>query len=216
LFGPFSLPYRSSYSVQPYSRRFVIHLQDNYAQAHPDEDFAETFAVWLGEPDQWRSEYDGWPALKKLEYVGYLMRTYCNVKAPNTSMEQPWAVDRLRSTLQMYYDRKRRDLGDDYSGYFDGPLNRIFSQAYHHDSHKTVRASRFLRSNRRRIVDSVGLWTGRRKYDIDKLTGKCIQRCEELGLTVQRNEADVLCDFTCFISTVISKTRRLSEVVHIK
>ncbi len=44
-----------------------------YAQSHPDEDFAETFAVWLTPRSNWRKRYADWPALKKLEYVDELM-----------------------------------------------------------------------------------------------------------------------------------------------
>jgi len=35
-----------SYRPRPFSRSYVMHLEDWYAQSHPDEDFAESFAVW--------------------------------------------------------------------------------------------------------------------------------------------------------------------------
>ena len=64
-----------TYTPRPYSRGFVRHLPNWYAQAHPDEDFAETFAVWLSAPpEEWRSRYHGWKALEKLEYVHALMQ----------------------------------------------------------------------------------------------------------------------------------------------
>ena len=46
-----------------------MHLEQWYAQSHPDEDFAETFAVWLAPDSHWRERYAGWPVLRKLEYV---------------------------------------------------------------------------------------------------------------------------------------------------
>jgi hypothetical protein len=56
-----------TYIPRPYSKGFVRHLPNWYAQAHPDEDFAETFAVWLAAPpDDWRRRYRGWKALEKL------------------------------------------------------------------------------------------------------------------------------------------------------
>ncbi|MBN1422486.1 MAG: putative zinc-binding metallopeptidase [Planctomycetes bacterium] len=78
-FGSFWKPYRESFEPQPFSRRFVRHIESseygrNYAQKHPDEDFAETFAVWLTPNSAWRRRYRGWPALRKLEYVDDLMR----------------------------------------------------------------------------------------------------------------------------------------------
>ena len=51
----------------------MLHLPAWYAQAHPAEDFAETFAVWLTPRSQWRRRYRGWPALQKLEYIDELM-----------------------------------------------------------------------------------------------------------------------------------------------
>ena len=73
LFGPTSKRYPRYYRPNPASRNFVQHLRLWYAQSHPDEDFAETFAVWLRPRSNWRTRYAGWPALKKLEYVDELM-----------------------------------------------------------------------------------------------------------------------------------------------
>ncbi|MEO5762167.1 MAG: putative zinc-binding metallopeptidase, partial [Vicinamibacteria bacterium] len=73
-FGKTSEPYPDHYTPRPYSKRFVVHLDAWYAQAHPDEDFAETFAVWIDPETPWRKEYKGWPALRKLEYVDSVMK----------------------------------------------------------------------------------------------------------------------------------------------
>ena len=72
VFGPASLPYPDTYRPRPGSRRFVQHLGAWYAQAHPTEDFAETFAVWLKPNSQWRREYAGWPAYAKLQFIDQL------------------------------------------------------------------------------------------------------------------------------------------------
>src|SRR3954470_19082114 len=72
-FGSFAKPYRERYRADPFSRDFVRHILGWYAQKHPDEDFAETFAVWLTPNRDWRAEYAGWPALAKLEYVDRVM-----------------------------------------------------------------------------------------------------------------------------------------------
>src|SRR6266567_3408508 len=47
LFGSFAQRYPDFYKPKPKSRNYVLHLRAWYAQAHPAEDFAETFAVWL-------------------------------------------------------------------------------------------------------------------------------------------------------------------------
>ena len=74
LFGLSSAPYPKYYLPRPYSKSFVMHLDAWYAQSHPDEDFAETFAVWLDPGGDWRSRYADWPARRKLEYVDHVMR----------------------------------------------------------------------------------------------------------------------------------------------
>ncbi len=68
-FGRYSRTYRDRYSANPFSHDFVRHILGWYAQKHPDEDFAETFAVWLTPEINWREAYATWPALRKLEYV---------------------------------------------------------------------------------------------------------------------------------------------------
>ncbi len=73
-FGLASTEESEFYRPRPYSRSYVVHLDDWYAQSHPDEDFAETFAVWLTPDLDWREKYRGWKALQKLEYVDGLMR----------------------------------------------------------------------------------------------------------------------------------------------
>ena len=73
LFGPSYMQYPEYYTPKPYSKSFVLHLDSWYAQSHPDEDFAETFAAWLTPDSDWRARYAGWPALKKLEYMDGLM-----------------------------------------------------------------------------------------------------------------------------------------------
>ncbi|HJZ86344.1 MAG TPA: putative zinc-binding metallopeptidase, partial [Polyangia bacterium] len=82
LFGSPEAEYRPEhYRPRPYSRSFVRHLANWYAQAHPDEDFAETFAVWLHTPEpEWRAHYQGWRALDKLDYVHQLMQEAAHAK----------------------------------------------------------------------------------------------------------------------------------------
>src|SRR3712207_5133915 len=73
-FGRFSVPYPEHYMPDPNSRSFVLHLGAWYAQAHPAEDFAETFAVWLAPASRWQKRYVSWPAMRKLRYVDELMK----------------------------------------------------------------------------------------------------------------------------------------------
>jgi hypothetical protein len=77
LFGEFDRPYLQAYPVDPTSTDFVRHLHrsgphqnSHYAQKHPDEDWAETFATWLAPGEDWRADYQaGTGARRKLEWV---------------------------------------------------------------------------------------------------------------------------------------------------
>ena len=63
-FGPYSRPYRERYKADPFSHDFVRHILGWYAQKHPDEDFAETFAVWLQPRARWRTRSCGSPTTR--------------------------------------------------------------------------------------------------------------------------------------------------------
>ena len=91
LFGDPEAPYPNSYRPRPESRDYVINLANWYAQAHPVEDFAETFAIWLNPHIDWRRDYMDWPALEKLEFVDGLMREIADKPpaAANTCEVEP-------------------------------------------------------------------------------------------------------------------------------
>ena len=207
LFGPFTKPYLSTYTAQPYSHRYVIHLADNYAQAHPDEDFAETFAVWLAPGRSWVEKYRGWPAMKKLQYVDHLM-SEVGPKPPEViSHRMLWAATRMRSTLGEYYERKRQSLREDFPGYYDPGLLRIFAVRTSGEKHKKP-AALFFGRHRRHIVNSVSMWTMQRKFDIDKLVTRLQQRCTALGLCVGKSDAETMFETAAFITAIMGKLQR--------
>ena len=105
LFGPSSKHYPRYYRPNPASRRYVQHLRLWYAQSHPDEDFAETFAVWLRPRSNWRTRYAGWPALKKLEYVDELMGEIAGKRPLITTRER---VDPLGGSARRSKTTTRR------------------------------------------------------------------------------------------------------------
>ena len=87
-FGAITQPYLEHYRPEPFSRRHVRHLPGWYAQKHPDEDWAETFAVWLTPGLDWRSEYADWPqALAKLEFCAATMSNLADREPLVTSDE---------------------------------------------------------------------------------------------------------------------------------
>src|SRR6188508_2443136 len=128
-FGLPSRAYPEFYTPRPYSKSFVLHLDAWYAQSHPDEDFAETFAVWLTPSSHWEKRYHDWPALKKLEYMDRLMRSLAGHQPLVTSGKTLDPLPRLRKTLRQHYRRKRRHYGLDYPAFYDRDLRRLFSDA---------------------------------------------------------------------------------------
>ncbi|HUV66950.1 MAG TPA: putative zinc-binding metallopeptidase [Sedimentisphaerales bacterium] len=209
LFGPFSARYSDSYYAQPYSRRFVIHLEGNYAQCHPDEDFAETFAVWLAPNNRWEIKHRGWPVIKKLRYIDGVMQKIGGQAPLNVNQgTPPWSASRMTSSLAAHYDRKRRVLGTEFKGFYDDSLKELFMVA--HSDPSTTRASELLRQNRRQITTSVTKWTGHRKYDIYQLVNRLLARCEVLDLYARQNETDDIIGVTALVATIASNTFRVS------
>ncbi|MEX0938828.1 MAG: putative zinc-binding metallopeptidase [Pirellulales bacterium] len=113
LFGKTTQPYPDHYQPKPYSKSFVLHLDMWYAQRHPAEDFAETFAIWLKPRSRWRKQYEGWTAFQKLEYVDELMNEIRDQKPRVSSREHVDPARRLRKTLAEHYQEKRARYGID-------------------------------------------------------------------------------------------------------
>lgn len=210
MFGLFSAPYSNSYSYQPYSRRFVLHLEDNYAQSHPDEDFAETFAVWLTPDSEWRDKYKDWPVIKKLQYVDHVMRQIAD-RPPVVTFKghPPYSAARMTSTLAAHYERKRRILGTEFQGYYDDSLRDLFATG--HAVHSGRRASRLVRSHRARLVNNVTRWTGHRKFDIFQLVNRLAARCEALGLSADGGDEETMIGLTAMVTAIASNTLTVSK-----
>ncbi len=210
LFGLFSATYSNSYFYQPYSRRFVIHLKDNYAQSHPDEDFAETFAVWLTPDSTWQEKYKDWPVIKKLHYMDRVMKDIAD-KPPLVTLKghPPYSAARMTSTLAAHYERKRRVLGSEFQGFYDDSLLELF--AARHPGPSAVKASQLLRSHRAQLAGNVTRWTGHRKYDIYQLVNRLAARCDELGLAARGSDHDSIIGLTALLTTIASNTLTISK-----
>ncbi len=188
LFGSPSQPYRSTYVPRPHSRRFVMNLENWYAQSHPLEDFAETFAVWLKPRSAWRRQYTGWPALRKLAYVDELMREIGERPAPVRSRERVDSLPGLRSTLRDYYRKKKAYYGEDFGGVYDRDLLRLFSEDPGFARRRTAAA--FLRRHRSELRRQVSRWTGQHPFAVDGVLGAMIARSRALGLRMAHGDRE--------------------------
>jgi hypothetical protein len=198
LFGSSSEPYPEEYTPKPYSRSFVLHLESWYAQSHPAEDFAETFAVWLTPDAQWRARYVGWPALRKLEYMDDLMR---DIAGRDPVIDPGKPVDplpRVRRSLGTHYQRKRIKYGVDYPNFYDRDLRRLFSDRS--ERGPDVEAAAFLLRIRKDVRRRVARYTGEKQYTIDQVIENMIRRCRELGLRVTGSEDRAQMDFTALLT----------------
>ena len=180
VFGLPSKPYPEFYTPKPYSKSYVLHLDAWYAQSHPDEDFAETFALWLTPNSEWRQRYTGWPASKKLEYMDALMRSLHRKGARVDNAEEVDALTDMRKTLRQHYRNKRRHYGLDYPNFYDRDLRRLFSDAPEYAANIT--AAQFIARNRRPVRRLVAGWTGIYQYTIDQVLEDMVARSRELKL----------------------------------
>ena len=182
LFGDASTPYPESYKPSPQSRDYVINLANWYAQAHPVEDFAETFAIWLNPHLDWRSEYKGWPALEKLEYVDSLMREVAHKPPLNADKSEAEPLVKLRRTLGEHYAEKRNYFAWSWPANYDQDLRRIFSDEPQYAG--APPATRFLRRVRAQLRTRIAEGTGVHAYAVDQLLRQMIARAQKLGLRV--------------------------------
>ena len=180
LFGKPSVAYPECYQPNPSSQDYVLHLEMWYAQSHPLEDFAETFAVWLRPGSRWRKRYHSWPAFEKLEYVEEFMKSIKGKKPVVNNRERIDPLSRIRKTLRTHYQRKRSHYGIDFPSIYDNDLRKLFSCC--DEVRGNITAASFLSRIRVELRRSVARWTGEYSYTIDQVVQEMIERCRELKL----------------------------------
>jgi hypothetical protein len=183
LFGSPQRPYPSSYAVKPHSRRYVVHLNAWYAQAHPVEDFAETFATWLRPKRQWRRQYRDWPAIEKLEAVDEWLKTWRD-KPPLISNRRPEGeLIGNERTLSEHYEEKRAFYGVGANAKFDNELQRIFSvPGEGRMNGRLAPATSILRTIRSPVRKELARPLGVPAYTVDQVLRQLIQRARALDL----------------------------------
>lgn len=198
LFGKSSDPYPETYSPRPYSKSYVLHLDSWYAQSHPDEDFAETFAVWLTPNFPWRRRYQGWKALGKLNYMSELMEELAGKEAYVQPDEEVDSISTLEKTLGEHYQEKRERYAIDYPRFYDRDLRRLFNGD--REDKTLIPACTFIRRHRSTIGSKVGRWTGVYRYAIKLVVDDMASRCRELGLRLNGSDEQALADFTVLLT----------------
>jgi hypothetical protein len=182
----------------------------------PDEDFAETFAVWMTPGSNWRKRYEAWPALRKLEYVDELMRELAETKTPSKPRFEIDPLGTLSVTLKQHYEDKRERYAVDMPSVFDRELKRIFSDDPAHRN--APAAAAVLRRNRAKIRHSVARWTGEYPVALDLALDDMIDRCRVLKLRAPASEERIRLELTALLSTkavssLYSASRRQSFAI---
>jgi hypothetical protein len=203
-FGPFSSPYRDAYAPARRSRQYVRHLANHYAQKHPDEDFAETFAVWLAPRSGWRRRYEGWGAMAKLRYVDRVMREAAGWKPAPVRGPKIEPIEEVELTVAQHYRRLGYRI-DSYGfeeeavGFFDDDIAEVFRGRR---VGGPLPASAALRRLRRRIVDRVIAMLHVRPGAAEQLYDKYVERAEAMGLETGRDaEERLLVGVTTMMTT---------------
>jgi hypothetical protein len=215
VFGKSSEPYGDTYRFRPYSKSYVHHLDNYYAQYHPDEDFVETFAVWLTPGLDWRKEYAGWKALDKLLFVDKLMTGLANKTPLKKTGVRHWQSSKIRSTLGRYYKQRRHDEAENRPEFHDENLRRMFPEpAARNDPHLSI--AQLIRAHRKELSTTVSDWTGERKYMLNEVIKAMHQRSKALHLVTAEPESVAVLKLSTYLTTLLMNYRHTNRLRGLK
>ncbi|HEU5320045.1 MAG TPA: hypothetical protein VFX28_04535, partial [Methylomirabilota bacterium] len=200
-FGPFQRPYRERYRPVPFDRSFVRHMEGWYAQKHPDEDFAETFAVWLTPGARWRVRYRGWPAMRKLRYVDRVARAVGDTEPSVRLASTDITVEEMNMTVEEFFQRQQAAppaidvaLEHDLPDLLVGARRR---------GRGLRPAADLIRERRADLVNKLEYWTGVRRRVVRALIDAMADTAERLKLQVHAaTEATTLVELTAYATTL--------------
>jgi hypothetical protein len=206
-FGAITQPYLEQYRPEPFSRRFVVHLPGWYAQKHPDEDWSETFAVWMTPGLDWRAEYANWPeALSKLEYCDRTMRELGDREPLVTAQGLDEDVSQIQISIEDYY-RPGAGPAESMPLGLDGSLRTIFEDLHMPEEAppevERKPASALIRRYERQMMAGVYRWTGHFPEHTRELLRHLARRADELRQVYpETHEASVLLGLTALVTAL--------------
>lgn len=183
LFGDYTKPYRDDYKAKPFSRKYVVHISGWYAQKHPDEDFAETFAVWLTPNADWQKRYTGWGAMKKLQYVDSVVKQLGRAVPPVQIDERDLDVSQMEETVVDYY--RQRDLEEKIDVQLREHLDQDLFALFEAPAAAPARADTLIRAERQSLISAVTQYSGVSRAVVRSLIDHIYERTAALNLTVQ-------------------------------
>jgi hypothetical protein len=197
-FGPFNRPYRDRYRPVPFHRGFVRHMEGWYAQKHPDEDFAETFAVWLTPNSRWRQRYRGWPAMKKLRYVDRVARDLADTEPVVRLASTDITVEEMNMTVEEFFRSQRTEVPP-----VDVALEHDLTDLFVRRRKGLRLAADFVQQHRADLINKVEYWTGVRRSVVRALVDRIMETTARLRLAVPAGvEAATLVELTTYATTL--------------
>ena len=201
VFGPYRRPYRENYRPVLFSKDYVRYLPGWYAQKHPDEDFAETFAVWMTPRSGWRKKYRDWGAMAKLRYMERIARELGNADPLRKRGEPDITAAEMEMTVGEFY-HSSTDQVPLLEVMQDGDLTAVFNASK--KGKNAQPGAEFLREHRKTIVDHIARWTAMQRPMVKKFMEALEKRSGELGLMIdRRKQAEYLSEITVFATTLV-------------
>jgi len=198
LFGRFSLPYKEQYKVIPFSARSVRHVPGWYVQRHPDDDFAETFSVWLTPGSDWRKRYGGTPALTKLLYVDKTVGRYINKQAVVTGGKLDMPVEQMTMTVGAWFRKQKKRRRVVLHPILNEDLKRLFPAV------EGKLAVDILRANRQQLIRDLHFWTGIERQTLIALVDELLERVLLLELKTENDQTvTLMASMSVFVTTLI-------------
>ena len=213
IFGSSSETYGETYKYKPYSKSYVRHLDGFYAQYHPDEDFVETFAVWLTPNSNWAETYKGWKALAKLQYVDGLMTEIKGKPPLKKKGKKLWSQKKLKITLEKYYRREKALDQEEFPDFYDVQLKKIFKSltqeewlAFNKERRKNknlITAEMLIRKYSKNLLNSVDRSTGERKYMISDLLKNITLLTKQLNMIVADDPVSSMMNLSVYVTSLV-------------
>lgn len=205
-FGDIDREYEEEYHPRPFHPDFVRNLPGWYAQKHPDEDWAETFAVWMTPRFDWRRRYSTAPAaLAKLEYCDRTMNILRERDPLVTAEEQDEDVSEITVSLDEFY-QEHAPAGEAIPAEIDDALQTIFGDlpaAVDPSAQAPHSAALLIRRMERTLCTEVFRWTAYFPEHTRALLRRLAERAESLRLAYPaERELEAATALTTFITAL--------------
>jgi hypothetical protein len=199
IFGKFSTPYKERYNAKPFDPGYVRHVAGWYVQKHPDEDFAETFAVWLAPDSDWRRKYADTPALAKLLFIDSAAVKFGKKTPVITGGKLDMPVEKMTETVETWFDEYKdaHHRKIDLHNIINEDLKRLFPSV------QGKPAIQSMRSQRNQLIIYTNYWTGMDRDTLTALVDELLKRIETLGLKIEPGQDKMpMISVSAFVTTL--------------